>query len=60
VLASGIFFGGIVFLFDLFFNIHWLVHALVLWVVPFGLVLDGINIWYITHRLAKIRRNDSE
>lgn len=58
VLVSGLVFGCIVFLFDVFLNVHWLVYALVLWVVPFGLILDGINTWYITRRLSKLEREN--
>ncbi len=36
---------------DLFVNVRWWVYAICLWVVPFGLIGDGINIIWIKHKL---------
>jgi ABC-type multidrug transport system fused ATPase/permease subunit len=56
-------FGVIVFVvllgFDIFFDIRWWIYLLLLWVVPFGLIMDGINIAYINRKLRKRAKEES-
>jgi hypothetical protein len=54
VLVFGMLVFGVLFVIDLFVTVHWSVYALFLWVVPFGLIMDGVNIVYIKRRLAKL------
>ena len=48
---------------DWFVTVAWWVYAAILWVVPFGLVGDSLNIWYIKRKLARLhdeRRTSSQ
>jgi hypothetical protein len=52
-------FGAIVLLIlmvaEVFCDVPWWVYVLCLWVVPFGLIGDGINIVYINRRLKSLK-----
>jgi hypothetical protein len=42
---------------DWFVDVHWLVYALLLWVVPYGLIGDGVNIVRIKRKLERVEQN---
>ena len=45
---------AILLLFECFVSAPWWVYGFVLWVVPFGLICDGVNIIYIKRKLRRI------
>lgn len=45
---------AILLVFDIFFNIRWWIYLLCLWIVPFGLIGDAINILFINRKLKRI------
>ena len=59
-LMSGLFFACILAVFDIFLPVPWWFYGFVLWIVPFGLIGDGINIWRIKRRLSKLEQEDSK
>ena len=60
VLLFGAMVFGVLFVIDLFLSVRWWVYALFLWVVPFGLIGDGVNILYIRRKLARLQALQSE
>ncbi len=56
-------FGGvclaILLLVDWFVTVRWWIYASVLWVVPFGLIGDGVNIIYFKRKLARLERESA-
>ena len=54
VLVFGAFCLVALLLVDWFVDVRWWVYALLLWVVPFGLIGDGVNIICIKRKLARL------
>ena len=54
VLVFGVFCLVPLLLVDWFVDVRWWVYALLLWVVPFGLIGDGVNIICIKRKLARL------
>lgn len=50
----------ILLLVDVFVNVRWWVYALCLWVVPFGLVGDGINIICVKRKLWRMKGREQK
>ena len=50
---------AILLLVDWFVTVRWWIYAIVLWVGPFGLIGDGVNIIYIKRKLARLERESA-
>ena len=55
VLVFGVLSLAVLLVVDLFLTVPGWIYALVLWVVPFGLVGDGVNIIFIKRKLARLQ-----
>ena len=58
VLAFGLIVLLILLVAEAFCDVPWWVYVLLLWVVPFGLIGDGINILYIRRKLKALKSGD--
>jgi hypothetical protein len=56
VLAFGAIVLMILLALEVFLDVPWWVYVLLLWVVPFGLIGDGINILYVNRKLRTLKR----
>ena len=50
---------AILLLVDWFVTVPWWIYAFVLWVVPYGLIGDGVNIIYLKRKLARLERESA-